>query len=66
MEIPMPNPWLSFWLSAANAWTGAMHGFWMAEMRRQQTTMMNEANRQMVRFWTEAWGLPAPRRKKRR
>jgi hypothetical protein len=27
---------------------------------------MNEANRQMVRFWTEAWGLPAPRRKKRR
>jgi hypothetical protein len=54
----MPNPWLSFWLSAVNAWAGAARGFWTAEMHRQQTAMMNEMTRQMVRFWTEAWMAP--------
>ena len=48
----MPNPWMSLWLSAANAWAGAARGFWTAEMRRQQTAMLNEMTRQMVRFWT--------------
>jgi hypothetical protein len=52
----MPNPWISFWLSAANAWAGAVRGFWTAEMRRQQTAMINEMTRQAVRFWTGAWG----------
>jgi hypothetical protein len=51
----MPNPWISLWLSAANAWAGAVRGFWTAEMRRQQTAMINEMDRQMVRFWTGAW-----------
>ena len=54
----MPNPWLSLWLSAANSWAGAARGFWTAEMRRQQTAMINEMNRQMVRFWTGAWAAP--------
>jgi hypothetical protein len=39
---PMPNPWMSFWLSAANAWAGALRGFWTAQMRRQQTAIANE------------------------
>ncbi len=51
----MANPWMSLWLSAANAWAGAARGFWTAEMRRQQTAMLNEMTRQMVRFWTGAW-----------
>jgi hypothetical protein len=51
----MPNPWISFWLSAANAWAGAVRGLWTAEMRRQQTAMINEMTRQAVRFWTGAW-----------
>jgi hypothetical protein len=51
----MSNPWMSLWLSAANAWAGAARGFWTAEMRRQQTAMLNEMTRQMVRFWTGAW-----------
>jgi hypothetical protein len=37
-----------------------MRGFWTAELQRQQTAMMNEASREIMRFWTEAWGLPAP------
>jgi hypothetical protein len=42
----MSNPWLSLWLSAANAWAGAVRGFWTAEMHRQQSAMMNEMMRQ--------------------
>ena len=51
----MPNPWMSLWLSAANAWAGAVRGFWTVEMRRQQTAMINGMTRHMVRFWTGAW-----------
>jgi hypothetical protein len=63
----MRNPWMSAWLSAANAWSGAARGFWTAELRRQQTAMMNELTREMIRFWTGAWMLPpAPRRERNR
>jgi hypothetical protein len=62
----MSNPWVSLWLSAANAWAGAAQGFWTAEMRRQQTAMLNEMSRQMVRFWTGAWGQPSADARKRR
>jgi hypothetical protein len=62
----MSNPWLSVWLSAANAWAGAARGFWTAEMRRQQTAMLNEMTRQMVRFWTGAWAQPSSSDSKRR
>jgi hypothetical protein len=50
---------MSLWLSAANAWAGAVRRFWTAEMRRQQTAMNNEMTRQMVRFWTGAWAQPS-------
>jgi hypothetical protein len=53
----VPNPWLSLWLSAANSWAGATRGFWTAELRRQQSAMVNEMIRQTLRFWTEAWAL---------
>jgi hypothetical protein len=64
----MPNPWMSLWLSAANAWAGAVRGFWTAEMRRQQTATVNEMTRQAVRFWTGAWAQPSstPRNRTRR
>jgi hypothetical protein len=62
----MSNPWLSLWLSAANAWAGALRGFWTAEMHRQQSAMMNEMMRQTVRFWTQAWALPTADKTKRR
>jgi hypothetical protein len=66
----MKNPFLSLWLSQANAWAGAMRGFWTAELQRQQTQMMNEMTQQMLRFWTGGWMTPptaaAPRRDRRR
>ena len=54
----MPNPWMSFWLSAANSWAGAVRGFWTAEMHRQQTAMTNEMVRQTIDFWTRTWMAP--------
>jgi hypothetical protein len=62
----MPNPWMSLWLSAANTWAGAARSFWTAEMRRQQTAMINEMTRQMVRLWTGAWAQPSSHGRNRR
>jgi hypothetical protein len=62
----MSNPWMNLWLSAANSWAGAVRGFWTAELRRQQTAMVNEMVRQTMNFWTRTWmvtcGNPNPRR----
>ena len=54
----MKNPFLSFWLSGANAAASAGRGFWAAEMQRQQTAMMNEMMKQTMRFWSGAWMVP--------
>lgn len=60
------NPFLSLWLSGANAMAGAARGAWMAEARRQQTAMIAEASRQMMEFWSGAMlratarAMPAP------
>jgi hypothetical protein len=37
-----------------------------AEMRRQQTAMLNEISRQMVCFWMGAWAQPSSNDRKRR
>jgi hypothetical protein len=65
-ENVLPNPWMSAWLSAANAWVGAARGFWTAEMHRQQTSMMNEMAEQAMRFWQGSWVPPAEKRKRGR
>jgi hypothetical protein len=62
----MPNPWMSFWLSAANSWAGATRGFWTAEMHRQQVAVANEMVRQTVSFWTRTWTPSAGQKRKRR
>jgi hypothetical protein len=54
----MTNPFLSLWLSQANAWSGAMRGFWTGELQRHQTQMLNEMTRQAWRFWTGGWMIP--------
>ena len=61
----MTNPWLSLWLSAANTWAGAVRGFWMAEVQRQQTALTNQMIAQTTRFWMQAWSLPAPGQKQK-
>jgi len=61
----MKNPWMSLWLSGANAWMGAARGFWTAETHRRQAAMMNEAAKQMASLWTRGWAVPAARPKAR-
>lgn len=51
----MHNPFMSLWLSNANAWAGMMRGFWTAEAQRQQTQMMNAMTKQAMEFWTGGW-----------
>ncbi len=45
----MKNPWMSMWLSAANASAGAARGFWTAQARRQQNAMLKELTGQTTR-----------------
>ena len=60
MSNPMmkKNPFLSLWLSGVNSAAGSARGLWMAEVHRQQTAMISEMTRQMIRFWSGAWMLP--------
>lgn len=57
------NPFLSMWLSGANALAGKARVAGKAEVSRQQTS----AAKQATRFWTDAW-LQAlkPKTKRRR
>lgn len=64
------NPFMSMWLSAANAAAGSLRGRATAEGRRQATTVMAAATKQVIDAWTGAL-LPAPaktttRKRKRR
>lgn len=62
----MSNPWLSFWLQAANTWAGAARGLWTAELHRQQSMMMQQMARETARFWTAAWAAPMAAKRTRR
>ena len=69
--IMRKNPWMSLWLSAANAWSGAAGGAVCsrdssAEMHRQQVAMGSEIARQMVRIWAATWIAPPSRDKRGR
>ena len=55
------NPFLSMWLSGANALAGKARVVGKAEVSRQQTS----ATKQAARFWTNAW-LEALKPKRRR
>jgi hypothetical protein len=71
------NPLMSLWMSAANSAAGHARGLWMTEMQRQQSLMMQEFTKQMIDFWSGAWGArmvsagreaaaPQPQKAKRR
>lgn len=62
------NPFLSMWLSGANAVAGAARSRITAESKRQAATMITQGTKQMTDFWTGAMlpQRPKKRRKKRR
>jgi hypothetical protein len=51
------NPFLSFWLSAANTAAAAQRSAFEAELGRQQS----ELTREWMRLWTDAWFFWLPR-----
>ena len=62
------NPWLSMWLSGANAAMGASRSRASAEMRRQASLAMTEGVEQMTRLWIDsmnAWTTSGSRKKRR-
>ena len=61
------NPYLSMWLSGANAIGGAARARATSEARRQASTAYTDMTRQVTDFWTQALtGKPAPRKRKRK
>jgi hypothetical protein len=50
------NPMMSLWMSAANSAAGSARGLWLAELHRQQSAMMQAFTKQMIDFWSGAWG----------
>jgi hypothetical protein len=71
-ESTMKNPWtkknpfLSMWLSAANAVGGAARSRVTAETKRQARSATNKSVKQATDFWTEALTPTAPKRRKKR
>jgi hypothetical protein len=59
------NPFMSMWLSGANAVLGAARSRATAEGKRQATTMMSHGAKQMARLWSGALTAPPPRKKKK-
>jgi hypothetical protein len=59
------NPWLSMWLSGANAVGGSVRSQAGAQAKRQSTAMMKQANKQIVDFWSGTLISP-PRTKKKK
>lgn len=60
------NPFLSMWLSGANAVAGSVRGRATAEAKRQATSAMTKGAKQMSDFWTAGLTSPARKKSKRR
>jgi uncharacterized protein YggE len=64
------NPFLSMWLSGANAVAGSARSRATAQGKRQAKALITSTNRQVANYWTEAFGLaparPARKKAKRR
>ena len=58
------NPFLSLWMSGANAAFGAARSRAIAEAHRQAAVMMSEFTRQAFTFW--GISAPATARKRKR
>lgn len=61
------NPFMSMWLSGANAVIGSARGRATAETKRQANVLVTQGTKQMIDLWTHALTVPAkPKRKRTR
>lgn len=56
------NPFLSLWLSGANAMLGSYNNQVRASLRRQASAATSDSTKQ----WLALWGLTPPKRARRR
>jgi hypothetical protein len=59
------NPFMSMWLSGANAVAGSMRGHAAAQAKRQTKSAMTNATKTVFDAWADALA-PAPRAKRKR
>lgn len=59
------NPFMSMWLSAANAAMGSARGRATAASKRQANALVTEGTKQMVDLWFNAVGLQGKPKRKR-
>lgn len=63
----MKNPWMSLWLSAANAQASVGRGLFAAGVKRAQKAALDDMRRQTVAFWMgQTPAKPKPAARKRR
>jgi hypothetical protein len=61
------NPFMSMWLSGANAAAGSLRGHAVAQARRQTTRAMTKATNDMFNVWANGLtASPTKKAKKRR
>ena len=60
------NPFLSMWLSGANAVAGTVRGKMAAHARKQMVSAVTESTKAATNFWLRALAPPKPRRRKKR
>ena len=60
------NPYLSMWLSGANAVAGAAQGRARSTAKRKATTATRQVTEAVVSAWLTPFAASKPRRKKRR
>ncbi|MGC4062941.1 MAG: hypothetical protein QM749_19715 [Aquabacterium sp.] len=60
------NPFMSMWLSGANAVIGSARSRVTAESKRQANALMAQGTKQMVDLWTSALTIPAKSKRKRK
>jgi hypothetical protein len=60
------NPFLSMWLSGANAIAGSMRARATAEAKRQSATAARKSGKQIADFWTSALTPPKPAKRRKR
>ncbi|WP_019142311.1 hypothetical protein [Noviherbaspirillum massiliense] len=60
------NPFLSMWLSSANAVFGTARGKAMAEGKRQTAAVIRKGTKRLTDFWIAEPQAPLPKRRKKR
>jgi hypothetical protein len=61
----MKNPFLSMWLSGANALVGHARSRATAELQRQSAAMMSRYIEESMRLWLAPAGVSLPKQRKR-